>query len=220
MAPASHIRLLRRPLNLAWPLLLVFVLLALLFAAWLRIPYRPARAPAPAPPRMAFVELSAPANAWQTPRPFTARGAPEPLDILHIETNLHRPPAAIPFRGFDGGQAARRPEGLALPRLDDTTPRRIFPSPAPPPAPLPRVSLQTEAGLLRTGFQVTGDPDAWPETPGEAAYWVELDARGRVLHLLVLEGDDDARGVMLRWVERGRAALPAAATGILRVQWW
>jgi len=79
--------------------------------------------------------------------------------------------------------------------------------------------MQIEGGLIATGFEILGDPQAWPEVAGEGTYWVELGEDGRVAHVLVLEGNGDARGVMRRWVERGRGRVATAGRGIVRVRW-
>jgi len=137
---------------------------------------------------------------------------------LEMDSTMQRPLPRMPFREWPeaGAEAPSKHGGrnfatLAVPVAGMGE--------LPQAAVEERLVMHVEGGLSETGFEVRGDPQVWPEAAGEGTYWVELGEDGRVAHVLVLEGNADARGVMRRWLERGRGRVASAGRGIVRVRW-
>jgi len=218
MAAEGRIRRARRQVTFAWPVIAVVAFCAAVGVLWPRARYVPVGAAVlkmPAP-RMAFVELPEGTRGFLWPRSFTQERRGE--GVLEMDSTMQRPLPRMAFREW--------------PELEARAPykhgEQDFATLAPPVAregELPRVVeekkivMRVEGGLSEIGFEVQGDPQAWPEVAGEGVYWVELGEDGRVAHVLVLEGNGDARGVMRRWLERGRGRVVATGRGIVRVRW-
>ncbi len=211
------VRRARRQVTFAWPVVAVVVFCAAVGVLWPKGKYVPVEAGARvmAAPRMAYVELPPGVRGYLWPRRFAGERPNEWSLMLDMDRAMQRPLPKVGFRTWtelevtplEGpvmtGFPEARDRGEALPREDSGA----------------RLNLAVEGELVRTGFEVSGEPEVWPEAAGEGVYWVELGPDGRVAHVLVLGGNGAAAGVMRRWVERGRGRLPAAGAGIVRVMW-
>jgi len=237
MKPATHTgfgskagrgwqpRMSRSALLFWWPAALLVLLTGGLWLLWPHGHYggkgRPMRLPEPG---AAYVTL--------------AEGA----QSLYLKLDIFTSPSGLGFGRSQGGLDAREMAPLRVPPPPDLLPAPVegpwrLALTVPPPLPMPRLSghpanapapmampatsgVQTvlSPGLRQAAFAFDLPRAALPPAPGRVRCHVELDAAGRVSHLL-MEKDDvplDGRGVEAA-VSKGRGAGPAR--GLVQVFW-
>ncbi|MCL1921017.1 MAG: hypothetical protein FWG50_08060 [Kiritimatiellaeota bacterium] len=224
-------RFLRRPILYWWQTVAMFVIVALLFS---RIPFASIRrqalnvvVPLPAP-TAAYVALDPDhaaqlfkrsLAAWmtgQTQKPNTpgldlsaldfgnALGAPEFLEQSAIVPGDRQPPAA-----------AALPVALAEISVPPYAPAQKA---APPPKPQEGVFAAPSAALIAAGFTFPADAlKTMKGRSGECRFYVETDAEGSVVHVLLRSPPLPETAQVERALMRGRAN--SAASGMVDIRW-
>ncbi len=214
----------RRPVRFWWQ---AFALLGLSTMLWWQLPvdavlFEPRRLAPPPEPRAAYVIL-APEEAAQALANMRASWTPPGGVAADIELGVfdvieeQRPPVFLEQGARYPGvwePAAVEPLAQTLPAIDAAT----FPE-DPFVRPLPEARTGVVAvvsGSLRdAGFTFTPPTDPLPVRSGESRFFVETDAAGAVVHVLLLTPASEATAMLERALQRSAARGEARGQVIL-----